>query len=550
MRHRRTIGGFAAAALAALALNGAELRAQIPAGSVARVLSLEDALRIAEGSSEEVDIARAAILRARGQEWQARAARLPQLNASLSYDRALASEFEGAFGGGGAMDSMAGPPRPPCVDFLPDPTLSVEERLRRLEAQHDCQPASPFGDFDDLPFGRENTFRVGLSLSQPVFAGGRLAAQARIADVSRDVAEIELNSARAQLVLDVTEAYYDAVLAAQLTEIAEATLRQAETTLQQTALARQVGTQPEFELLRAQVTADNQRPVLIQRRAARDLALLRLKQMLELPLDQEISLADDLTGDEVQPIARFAARIAGVEVDAAADSAGDVVRAPVRQAVAAVELREQSLRIARAQRLPTLSLNSQYGRVGYPASGFPSWDDFRTNWTVGATLSVPLFTGGRIYGEELTARADVDEAEARLRMTRELAVLDTRNAREQLVAAVAVWEASRGTVSQAARAYQIAEIRFREGISTQVELSDSRILLQQAQANRAQAARDLQVARARLALLPDLPLGTTGSVPGGVQGAPALQPSQAPPQQTVPRQSTGNPSQGSFTGAR
>jgi outer membrane protein TolC len=61
-------------------------------------------------------------------------------------------------------------------------------------------------------------------------------------------------------------------------------------------------------------------------------------------------------------------------------------------------------------------------------------------------------------------------------------------------------------VEQATRAYEIAELRYREGVSTQLELSDARLLLAQAQVNRAQAARDLQVARARLALLPDLPL--------------------------------------------
>jgi hypothetical protein len=38
-------------------------------------------------------------------------------------------------------------------------------------------------------------------------------------------------------------------------------------------------------------------------------------------------------------------------------------------------------------------------------------------------------------------------------------------------------------------------------------LSDSRLALQSAQANRAQAARDLQLARVRVALLPDLPIG-------------------------------------------
>ena len=56
------------------------------------------------------------------------------------------------------------------------------------------------------------------------------------------------------------------------------------------------------------------------------------------------------------------------------------------------------------------------------------------------------------------------------------------------------------------RHVDIANVRFEEGVSTQTELADARILLQQAQANRAQAARDLQLARIRLALLPALPL--------------------------------------------
>ena len=58
-------------------------------------------------------------------------------------------------------------------------------------------------------------------------------------------------------------------------------------------------------------------------------------------------------------------------------------------------------------------------------------------------------------------------------------------------------------------------------MSTQLELSDARLLLQQAQANRAQAARDLQVARARIALLPDLPLGTVGGATAAAVSAAA-----------------------------
>jgi isovaleryl-CoA dehydrogenase len=47
-------------------------------------------------------------------------------------------------------------------------------------------------------------------------------------------------------------------------------------------------------------------------------------------------------------------------------------------------------------------------------------------------------------------------------------------------------------------------------LSTPLELTDARLALQVAQTNRASAARDLQIARARVALLPDLPVGPLG----------------------------------------
>jgi outer membrane protein TolC len=106
-----------------------------------------------------------------------------------------------------------------------------------------------------------------------------------------------------------------------------------------------------------------------------------------------------------------------------------------------------------------------------------------------------------------------------------------------------------GTVEQARRAYSIAEIRYREGISTQLEVADSRILLQQAEANRAQAARDLAVARVRLALLADLPFAgaSMGGGAGAAGGAGGGQ--GGPPQQQQAPQGSAVPSQATFTGA-
>ena len=86
----------------------------------------------------------------------------------------------------------------------------------------------------------------------------------------------------------------------------------------------------------------------------------------------------------------------------------------------------------------------------------------------------------------------------------------TRVSFNQLDQAEASFAASRGTAAQAQRAYSIDQIRYREGISTQTDLLQSRLLMEQAAVNQATSARDLAVARARIVLLRDLPISTQG----------------------------------------
>lgn len=530
---RRARIALLAALVPAIGLAGGAAAAAAQEQAVApgaRPLSLEDALRMAERTSETVGIARAGVDRARGEQLRARSELFPQLSGSVGYTRTLASEFEGL--STGDPDT-----RPFCRPFVPPAAGATSaERLDSLEAglalNSDCQQSGGGIDFSNLPFGRTNAWRLGLNASQTLFSGGRVLAQTRIAGAGRQVAEIGLASARAQTVLDVVQAYYDAALSDRLVNIARATLQQAETTFVQTRLALQVGNAPEFDLLRAQVTRDNQRPVLVQRLADREVAYLRLKQLLEIPLQESLALTTVLDDSTAVPTAASLTALAGTQVDTSSSA-----RAPVRQAEQAVRVQEGLLRVARSQRLPAVALTSQYGRVAYPAGGVPEWNSFRENWTLGVSLSLPLFTGGRIRGDEIVAQANLAEQKLTLDRTRELAQLETGSALAEMAAAEASFSASAGTTEQAARAYQIAEVRYREGISTQTELSDSRILLQQAQANRALAARDLAVARARVALLRDLPLGSASARTAGAgsQGGAATQMQQQQPQQGTPQ---------------
>lgn len=459
-------------------------------GQEVRELSLEEALALATSTSEDLEIARAGVRRAGANVDLVESQGKPQLNASGSYQRALRSQFED-FGGGGAEQ----PPIPPeCQGgFTPDPSLPLEERVSILERRIACPDTGGFGGLDvsQLGFGAPNTWSFGLAFNWPFFTGGRVQAQTRAAEELEEIAETNVAATEARTRLDVTTAYFDAQLAAELVGIAEASLRNAEETLRITSLRAREGAQADFDVLQARVARDNQRPVLIRRQTQRELAFDRLRALLDLPEDQPLRLTT--------PVTEAAARSVTADIDIAA-------RTVVQQARLRLEAAEHQLDAAEAQRFPTISAQSQYGLVAYSDNILPDLGGFRKNWTVGAAINLPLYAGGRITAEIESARADVAEAEAQLDQITELASLDASGATAELRAALATFEATEGTVEEAVRGYELAQLRYAEGVSIPLEVQNARLLLEQAQANRAQAARDLWIAQTRVELLPLLPM--------------------------------------------
>lgn len=476
----RSLGATLAALLLLLAPL-TNVNAQQPATASPSALSLGDALRLAEQRSSGVRAAQAGLDRASGQVRQANSQRLPQINGAASYQRALQNQFQ-----------------------------AISEQFP------DTSSGGGGGGIENSPlaaiFAAPNTVVLSLTATQNLWTAGRLSAQRAGADAGHVAADISLSSARAQALLDVAQAYYDAVAAERFSEIADSTLALTERTLSQVRLAREIGTASEFDLLRAQVARDNQRPASIQARGGRTAAHLRLKQLLRLPLQQPITLTTPIRDDA----AAMAAALAPVTLADSRMVTPDTsvsARATVRQAAAQLEASEQALTAARLARFPALQLSSTYQRFAYPPEGtfLPSdFDMYFPNWTVTLGLSFPVFNGGRIAGEKMVAEANVLEARTRLEQTRDGAELDAILAVTAYEQAAAAYAAAVGTDAQAARAYSIAEVRFAEGLSTPVELTESRVQLEQARLQRVNTARDLEVARLRIALLKDLPLTLGG----------------------------------------
>ena len=489
-RRRALVAG--ALLLSAFSLAPAIGRAQ---AANATTISLADALRLAERASHTIGTAEAGVLRAKGQEWQARAQYLPQLTGTASYQRTIQSQFQ-------AISAKSGS----------DTTSSGSGSGNTSGGSSNDLASSPIAKI----FAAPNTMILGITLSQNLFTAGRLTAATKGAEAASSAAGIGLGAARAQVALDAAQAYFDAVASQQMVEIADSTLSQTERTLQQTEVSRQVGSAAEFDLLRARVARDNQRPQVLQARGNRDVAMLRLRQLLGIPLGQSLTLTTPLRDEGMAVSAPLVVELS-VPIAVPGSARGLVPdtsvqhRSSVRQAEANVTAQEYALRAERLNRLPSVQLTSNYQRFGYPSNTVlpNSFGLFYPNWTASLGLSFPVFTGGRLSGQQMVAEANVTEARQSFEQVKELAALDARTAIAQLEQTQATYAASVGTDAQAARAYAIAEVRFNEGISTQVELQQSRTQLEQARLNRVLAARDLEVARLRVAFLKDLPVGST-----------------------------------------
>jgi len=182
-------------------------------GQQGRQLSLEEALRIAESQSEAIRIAQAGVQRARGQQLQARSQYLPQVGATLTYTRTLASQFEALADAGPPAPPPGTPPEPPddgttyyapCTRYLAAAGATDAQRVASLETFAKCSAGTGgLGiDFSKVGFGARNQYQLGVQGSLDLYSGGRTQAQNRSAEASRTAADIELVSQRARLSLD------------------------------------------------------------------------------------------------------------------------------------------------------------------------------------------------------------------------------------------------------------------------------------------------------------------------------------------------------------
>lgn len=472
--------------LALLALAGGmaprALAAQPPTPPPARDtlrLSLGDALDRASRENEDVGRARSQVRSSRAQIAQTRSGLFPQLNLQLSYQRTLRSPV-----------SLGGFSLPDSLRFQPDTLASLVQRVRYLEQRVPAATLQTLGGlFSTFPLGQPNTYIGAVGISQKLF-DWQAVVGLKAAHQVEAVQDLQLTESELDVSLQVVQAYYDAILAERLSEIADASLAQADTQLQHVQLQQRMGNKAELDVLQVQVDRDNLEPQRIQALNQRDQALLNLKRLIGVPMTAPVTLTDSLSPEQLHllPASRLADLVASA-----------VRRRPsVEAAERTVLIRELQTSAARAQLLPSLALQASFGRQALPISLVPTGSDFRDNWTVGLAVQLPIFDGGKTTSAIAQAREQVVQADLQLTQLRKAVTLDATQQRGELDRAAATIAARALTVQRAATAYDMAQLAFSKGVASTLQLQDSRLQLRQARANEVQALHDYYVALAKL----------------------------------------------------
>jgi outer membrane protein TolC len=388
-------------------------------------------------------------------------------------------------------------------------------------------PDAEEGDLIQVQFGAENVWGGSISLEQPLFRASVFIGLGA-ADRFQALQEETVRGTEQDVLTRVRLLYYELLLAQEQASLLRRSLARVEQSVDETRALNRAGLSSDYDLLRLEVELANLEPYL--RRA--DNEILRLRRDMAVELGLEPGTAVEVVGslaalDLETPAANApedAPLLARMGVDLPSELGEEQVasllertgttNSRLQQAGLNAALANTQLQLERSEYLPELNLFATYD-VQAQQDGAPNFfgrsGQRGYGRNVGLRFSLPVFTGFRQNARIDQMQAALRGAEVELDLARQQVGNELRTLLERTEEARLRTRGQRLAVEQARRGFEIASAQYREGLGSQLELTDAEVALTQSEYNYAQAVFDYLSNRARIDQL-------VGSVPmpGGV----------------------------------
>jgi len=328
---------------------------------------------------------------------------------------------------------------------------------------------------------------VDLTLSQTLFTWGKLSAAISAAEAGLKTADEQLRLYRQAAYRDVVAAYHDIQLAKELSRLAQENRSQKLRHLGEATRKFSAGVATDYDVLAAEVAAENTQPEVIRSDNGVRMARERLRFLLAMGVEEV-----DVSGALDAPMEN---RILPASYDEAMQIAGKR-RPELSDLRLRIGIYDELVTIAAADNKPRLDLR---GGAGWHWASMndpgPAMDATGAAWNVGLYLSFPFFDGFRTSGRVAQARSDLRTKQIEETKLLDSIALEVRQAEFLCREAAEILKALSGTVKQAERLVQMAEKGYEFGVKIRLEVDDAQLNLLQARSNMAKAQRDFRVAQ-------------------------------------------------------
>lgn len=352
-------------------------------------------------------------------------------------------------------------------------------------------PSATAGEFVGVEFSPKATSSGQIEFSQLVF-DGRYITALRASKAFLRLAEVQANRTEVEVAENVTKAYYNSLVSRYQLNLLLTNLQRSEQQLRETQLQVDNGLAESIDVNRLRVSLNSLQTDIENAQAAVDVSLLLLKFQMGMPLQDELVQTDSI-GVDANTLAQATEKLVQL------DGFRPENRIEFQELLRNREFNEFNVTQYQAGFLPDLRLNANYG---YNTFG----QDLRTMYgsnvfgqgSVSVALNIPIFDGFLKRSQIEQARYSNQRLDNSINQARQNYQLQFDQARVNMRNALRRVELQQQNVTLANDVYSQTQLKYSQGIGSNLEVTIAEGELREAQINAANAVLDAYLAQVDL----------------------------------------------------
>jgi outer membrane protein TolC len=322
--------------------------------------------------------------------------------------------------------------------------------------------------------GSDGFYTTSFSVSKLLSDSGKNALERKSQGLSVDAASESQRETVLSVRTGVKDAYYGLLLAMRKRDQAESAVKTYQRHLDKARGFYDAGVKARFDVTKAEVDLSNARIDLVSAESSHETARAALSRAVGVPLDHARPVSDFLAPRDI-PAENFA-------LEQALENRPDIRSSRLKSRAGKL-----GISIAAKGNAATVSVT---GSAKLSGTGLPPDDDY----SVGITLSVPVFDGGLTDYRIAEARASADGLDASLKKLEQTVRYEVRSALLSVREAEARIPAAGLLVRQAEENLTLAEGRYEMGVGNVLEVADALLAFNSARVSHFQALHDYSTA--------------------------------------------------------